>query len=82
MGRPLRAALDRLLPGWEDSTTASLLLERKSMAYMTIALAILFLLLLVRTAVRWYGERHMGLRAMRIRSQMKRAVVAFLDTAS
>lgn len=82
IGAPLRAVLDRLLPGWEDSTTASLLLERKSMADMVIALAILFLLLLVRMAFRWYGERRMGLRAMRIRSQVKRAVLAFLDTAS
>jgi hypothetical protein len=49
---------------------------------MVIALAILFLLLLVRMAFRWYGERRMGLRAMRIRWQVKRAVLAFLDTAS
>ncbi len=82
LGLPLRKALDRLLPGWEDSTTMSLLLERESLAAMVFALMVVFILLLLRVGLRWYGERRMGLRAFRIREQLRRAVLAFLDTAS
>jgi hypothetical protein len=82
VGLPLRKALDLLLPGWEDSTTMSLLLERSSLAAMVFALVLVFLLSLMRVLLRWYGEKRMGLRAIRIREQVRRACVAFLDTAS
>jgi hypothetical protein len=82
VGLPLRKALDLLLPGWEDSTTMSLLLERSSLAAMVFALVLVFLLSLVRVLLRWYGEKRMGYRAIRIREQVRRACVAFLDTAS
>lgn len=82
IGLPLREVLDHLLPGWENSTTMSLLLERKSMADMVIALIVVFCLLLIRTCLRWFGERRMGLHAVRIRAQVWRAVTAFLDTSS
>jgi hypothetical protein len=82
VGLPLRKALDFLLPGWEDSTTMSLLLERSSLAAMVFALVLVFLLSLVRVLLRWYGEKRMGFRAIRIREQVRRACVAFLDTAS
>ncbi len=82
VGLPLRKALDRLLPGWEDSTTVSLLVERQSLAVMVVAIVLLLILSLVRISLRWYGERSLGFRAVRIRDQIRRACAAFLDAAS
>lgn len=82
IGLPMRKALDFLLPGWEDSTTISLLLERSSLAAMVFALVMVFFLLLLRVLLRWYGEKRMGFHSTRIREQVRRACIAFLDTAS
>jgi hypothetical protein len=82
LGLPMRKALDFLMPGWEDSTTMSLLLERSSLAAMVFALVLVFFLSLLRVLIRWYGEKRMGLRSIRIREQVRRACIAFLDTAS
>jgi hypothetical protein len=82
VGLPLRKALDVLLPGWEDSTTMSLLLERSSLAAMVFALVMVFFLSLLRVLARWYGEKRMGFHSIRIREQVRRACVAFLDTAT
>jgi hypothetical protein len=43
-------------------------------------LVFLFLLALVRVGLRWYGERRLGLRPVRVRHQIRRAFAAFLDT--
>ena len=80
VGIPIRDALDRIWPGWEDSTAVSLLLERDSLAMLVLALAVLFLLALLRVALRWYGERKLGLRPIRVRQQIRRALHAFVDT--
>jgi Transglutaminase-like superfamily len=79
---PLRAMLNRILPGWEDSTAISLLMERESMATIVVALLFVFLLGLLRVGLRWYGERRLGIRPVRIRQQVRRAFSAFVDTAS
>ncbi len=80
-GLPLRGVLNRLLPGWEDSTAISLLLERESLATMVVALILVFLLGLLRVGLRWYGERRLGVRPVRVRQQIRRAIHAFVDTA-
>lgn len=80
-GLPLRGILDHLLPGWEDSTAISLLMERESLATMVAALIVVFLLGLLRVGLRWYGERHLGVRSVRVRQQIRRAFHAFVDTA-
>jgi Transglutaminase-like superfamily len=82
IGLPLREVFDHLLPGWEDSTSISLLLERESLATMVLALVLVFLLGLLRVGLRWYGERRLGIRPIRIRQQVRRAFHAFVDTAS
>ena len=79
-GLPLRSVLNRLLPGWEDSTAISLLLERESLATMVAALILVFLLGLLRVGLRWYGERRLGVRPVRVRQQIRRAFHAFVDT--
>lgn len=82
IGGPARKMLNYLLPGWEDSATVSLLLERESLAAMVAAIAILLVLMLLRVSLRWYGERRLGIRSVRIRKQLRRACRAFLDTTS
>jgi hypothetical protein len=79
-GLALRGVLKRLLPGWEDSTAISLLMERQSLAIMVAALVLVFLLGLLRVGLRWYGERRLGVRPVRVRQQIRRAVLAFVDT--
>jgi len=81
IGKPLRRVLNGFLPGWEDSTTVSLLMERESLATMVVALVFVFLLGLLRVGLRWYGERRLGVRPVRIRQQIRRAFSAFIDTA-
>jgi hypothetical protein len=81
MALPLRRALNLVLPGWEDSTALSLLMERESLATMVAALILVFLLGLLRVGLRWYGEKRLGIRPVRIRQQVRRAFHAFVDTA-
>ncbi|MGA9461916.1 MAG: hypothetical protein WBV28_03945, partial [Terracidiphilus sp.] len=81
LGVPIRSALNKLWPGWEDSTAVSLLLERESLATLVTALTLLFLLALLRVGLRWYGERRLGVRPIRVRQQIRRAFHAFVDTS-
>lgn len=80
VGPLLRSALDHLLPGWSDSTSVSLLLERDSMATLVMAIILVLLLCLVRVGLRWYGERRLGIYPVRLRHQVRRAFQALLDT--
>ncbi len=81
IGGSLRIVLDHILPGWEDSATMSLLLERRSFAVMTISIFFLLTIILLRIALRWYGEAILGVRFVRLRTQFHRAAQAFLDTS-
>lgn len=82
VGRPTRAFLNFLLPGWDDSTTLSLLLERESMAAMVTAIVVVLVLVLLRVSLRWYGEKRLGIRSVRVRTQLRHALHAFFNTAS
>jgi len=79
-GVSLRGAFNHLLPGWEESTAISLLMERESLATMVAALILMFHLGLLRVGLRWYGEKRLGVRPVRIRQQVRRAFQAFVDT--
>jgi hypothetical protein len=80
VGRPLRAVLDGVLPGWEDSPTVSLLAERESFAFMLVSVCQVVFLMLLRVSLRWYGEKRLGVRTLRMREQIRRAFGAFVDT--
>ena len=80
VGRPLRVALDGMLPGWEDSATTSLLAERESFAFMLVSLCLVVFLMLLRVSLRWYGEKRLGVRPLRVRELISRAFHAFVDT--
>lgn len=81
IGGPLRFVMDHILPGWEDSATMSLLLERRSFAIMTASIFFLLIIILLRIALRWYGEAKLGVRFVRLRTQFHRAAQAFLDAS-
>jgi hypothetical protein len=82
IGRASRRILAELLPGWDESTTMTLLLERQSLVTMVLAFIFVFLLTLLRVGLRWYGEHRLGVRPLRIRQQLRRALHAFVDTSS
>jgi hypothetical protein len=82
IGVPLRDALGRILPGWEDSTVMTLILERESFATMIVAICLVLLLMLLRAFTRWFGERRLGIRRPRLRGQLLRAVEVFFSTSS
>lgn len=78
LGIPLRKILNRLAPGWEDSMTMTLLVERESFAALVTALLLVFFLFLLRYSLRWFGEARLGIRSARLRAKIYRAGVAFL----
>src|ERR1700722_4019050 len=78
-GALLRRILDRGFPGWEDTTTVTLLVERESFAAMTVCFLLVIFLILLRACLRWYGEKRLGVHSVRIRHQIRRACHAFLD---
>jgi hypothetical protein len=80
VGRPLRALLDGLFPGWEDSTTVSLIAERESFAFILMSVCLVVFLILLRVSLRWYGEKQLGVRTLRMREQIRRALGAFVNT--
>lgn len=82
LGYYLRLAFNRIAPGWEDSVTASLLLERESLATMVAAIFLLMILILVRIFLRWYGTHRLGIRQPQIRARMLRACSAFFESGT
>ena len=82
VGAPLRAVLDHLFPGWEDSMTMTLLVERESFAATAVGILLVLSLIFIRVFLRWYGENRLGVNPVRIRDQFRRAAHAFVDTTS
>ena len=81
-GSYLRSFSNWIAPGWEDSETASLVLERESLATMVAAIFLVMILILFRTSLRWYGTRWLGIRRPRLRARMLRAWNASLDSGT
>jgi hypothetical protein len=79
LGSLLRRILDRAIPGWEDTPSMTLLVERESFAAMVSSFLLLIFLILLRIALRWYGEKRLGVQSVHIRQQIRRACHAFLD---
>jgi hypothetical protein len=75
----LRRVLDHLAPGWEETPSMTLLVERESFAALVSSVLLVIFLVLLRTSLRWYGEKRLGLHSVHIRQQLRRACHAFLD---
>lgn len=80
VGRLLRRVLDRWAPGWEDSATMTLLVERESFFALAASIILVMLLILVRFFLRWYGEQRLGVVPARIRTRMLRACTVLLTS--
>jgi hypothetical protein len=82
LGIPLRGIFNRLTPGWEDSVTMTLLVERESFAAMISAILLVVFFVVLRYWLRWFGKARLGIRAARLRVKIYRAGVAFLDSVN
>jgi hypothetical protein len=82
LGVPIRKVVDRIYPGWDESTAMTLLVERESFAATVTSILLVIFLCLFRIALRWFGERRLGVRRVRFREQLLRAGNAFLHSAS
>ena len=81
-GYYLRLVFNHIAPGWDDSMTTSLLLERESLAAMVAAIFSMMILVLVRIFLRWYGTRWLGIHQPQLRARMLRAHGAFFDSGT
>jgi hypothetical protein len=78
VGVPIRRILNKLAPGWEDSATVTLLVERESFAAVFTGVLLIVFLLLVRGGLRWYGQERLRLLAGKtLLVQCRRALDAF-----
>jgi|SRR5580692_4837662 hypothetical protein len=82
LGIPLQRILDRLMPGWDAWPVMTLLVERESFAAMVSAVLLVIFLLLLRIAIRWYGERHLEIQPMRIRKLLHQLYRGFLNPSA
>ena len=78
VGRSSRYALDRLLPGWDDSATMTMLVERESLAALVASVVLAMLLILLRLFLGWYGDRSLKIRRLRIRERLAQVCSALL----
>ena len=73
VGRYLRKALDKVVPGWEEEFDWTLLLERESLAFTFAVVALVLIGLAGRLLLGWYGRRRLGIERVRLRDQIWRA---------
>jgi Transglutaminase-like superfamily len=79
-GMGIRAALDGVLPGWDDAVDWSLLLERESFLMFVISLSLTVLFLLLRVVLAWYADSRLRIPRFHLREHAVRAGVAFFFT--
>jgi hypothetical protein len=78
----VRGALDHLAPGWESSPATSALVERESLAATFAGITLVLFLSLLRVSLRWYGEKRLGVRRARVRTQIAKAYATFLELSN
>jgi hypothetical protein len=79
-GLQLRQVLDYVLPGWDDSVDWSLLLERRSFAYLFFSVAALTFLLLLRSFLAWVADHRLRVPRFHLRTNLSRATAAFFTS--
>jgi hypothetical protein len=82
LGSRLRVVFDRFLPGWDESTAMTLLVERESYGASVASVLLVIFLFLLWISLRWFGEHRLGIPHLHIRTQLRRAGSAFLNSAS
>ena len=78
IGTQFRSSLNRLSPNWSDSVFWSLLFERESFAASVSAILLVVFFLLARVALRWFGERRLGIQMFRARANLAEASRALI----
>jgi len=79
-GAKLRQLFDRFFPSWDEYLDWSLILERRSFAYLFTSAASLFFFLVVRLALGWIADRRLKVRRFHLRTNLSRATMAFFTT--
>ena len=80
VGLGLRRGLDWVLPGWEEMTDWSLLLERESFLFLVVSAVATSLMVLVRVLLAWYADRRLHIPRFGLRKHFLRAGVALFST--
>ena len=75
----LRRFVDAIYPGWDGAADWSLLLERESFFYLTLASVATFFLLLLRFMLGWYADSRLRIRRFHLRDRVLRAGSALLS---
>jgi len=76
----LRRVLDTVCPAWDEAADWSLLLERESFFYFTLAWVAMIFLLVVRFLPGWYADSRLRMPRFPLRDRVLRASVAFFST--
>lgn len=79
-GAHLRQLLDRVFPGWDEFLDWSLLLERRSFAYLFISVCVLVSSLLMRFLLAWVADYRLRIPRLRLRTSLGRATASFFST--
>lgn len=79
LGPSVGFVLDRVFHGWDESTVATLLVERESFAAMLAGIVVLIFVVLIRLSIRWYAERKLGIEPVRFRQRLWGACAAFFS---
>lgn len=82
VGRPVRRALNAVLPGWDNSAAISLVMERSELGDLILAALVVVFLLGLLFSLRWYGTRRLHIELTPLRERFGRAYRAFFDPAS
>lgn len=73
-------ALDSMIPGWQDSATLSLIVERNSLLALTASLIAGLLLVFIHFSLRSYGKRRLGIHRREIMARLLCAVRGFMNS--
>jgi hypothetical protein len=79
-GLGIRAALDNVVPGWDEALDWSLLLERESFLMFVVSVCLTLFFLLLRVVLAWYADSRLRIPRFHLREHAVRAGVAFFFT--
>jgi transglutaminase-like putative cysteine protease len=82
IGRALRRTLNALFPGWSDSSTVSLLLERDSLALLSLSVVLVVFFAAARLLLRWYAASLLSLHPPHMHRRLAQACTGFFNLAA
>ena len=79
-GSNVRLMLDRFFPGWDEYLDWSLLLERRSFAWLFFSSTSLVFFMLMRLVLGWLADHHLRVPRFHLRANLSRATAAFFTS--